>query len=178
MERAVELPFKLELMGRSVATVPDEPLVLGNWEIRPVRTTQALSELPTRARRRVSQMAEAGIQVADLLIYHEVKEPSRLSTLTASASTQLRIVGPHLSNAKSKLAIWASQDAPVLADQAQQLIRQHGPTLLKGLAVLATVVLTIAMYSALAIASAIASDPVLVMVTDDDYWIEIDRWFS
>jgi hypothetical protein len=168
MDRAQELSFKLEPLERTLAEVPDKPTRVGDWMVyRPTK-----EELPTRAKQRVMEMLEAGIRPVDLVLYHEIKEPGFIE---ARLSPAVKATG-------SRLATWASQDVPVMTEKAWEVTKKHGPTLLgmvvAGIAVVATLLLVGLAYTALAVVSAIVSDPVLVIVTEDGYWIEIDRWYS
>jgi hypothetical protein len=173
MERAAELPFKLKVIGPSRAVLPDQSLDLGLWV---VERPQSPELLPKRARERLMQILEAGIRPVDLVVYHEKAKPSLIQSH----------LSPALKSSTSRLATWSSQDLPVLIDLVRQLVRAHGPTVIKVVAAAGLLVLTVAMYCLLTAAVVVAHDPVLCIVVSDedsdgervDYWIEIDRWFS
>lgn len=121
-----------------------------------LHTREKIEALPKRAKARLKTMYELGIVPYDLVLYHEIKPARR----------------------PSALATWASQDLPVIAEKAGEQVVRHGPGILKAIALVTWQMLVLFGFMLLILVMAIARDPVLVVVTEDGYWIEVDRWYS
>jgi hypothetical protein len=78
---------------------------------------------------------------------------------------------------------WLQQELPEHARRMGDLARRHAPTigrhLLVGTVAAAAIAGSIGLLTlsaTAAVVGVVAVDPVLVVVTEDNYWIEIDRW--
>lgn len=82
----------------------------------------------------------------------------------------------------AQLTHWVQQELPVLAERVAQTIAHHAPIVGKAALDLSLVITrgiaAVVWGTAGVIAQAVINDPCLVLVTEDDYWVEIDRWFS
>ena len=159
LERSHQLNFPLVPVGRSSA--PTVPQVVGDWWLEPL---SAEAYLPPRARMRLEQLFEAGIHPKAIVVFHELPRQAQPSKWA------------HL---QQRMARFASVDMPTAALRSGQLVRQHGPVILRTAALITGFALSgIALLSVATIAAALTvTDPCLVIVTEDDYWIEIDFWF-
>jgi hypothetical protein len=163
LERADTLDFALKPIGRSSASVI--PQLVGDWWVQPLTPE---TYLPARAEARLNQVFEAGIKPKAVVVFYELPgkaEPSKVSQVGQQVGQQL--------------SRFASVDVPAAALRAGQLAKQHGPGVLRMAAIGAGVVLTGMGLIALAGITAAVSvtDPCLVIVTEDGYWLEVDRWY-
>jgi hypothetical protein len=148
------------------APLPTRPVRVGDWLMVPVE--QDSSPVPDRALRRVQDVFAAGIRPKGFVVVHEA--PKLLSGPSEERSESLRM-GALPEQLRSKLkTVAAGMGTLGLALVA-----------IPGLAVLAVAALALAamvMVPVLLIAGAVIVDPILVAVTEDGYWVEIDRWWS
>jgi hypothetical protein len=160
LERSRDLDFPLLPIGRSRA--PVLPQLVGEWWMEPLTTE---TYLPPRAEARLQQVRQVGIAPKAIVVFHELTGQTQPSPLTRTGQ---------------RLGRFASVDVPAAAMRAGHLAQQHGPGVLRAAAVSAGVVLTGIGLIALATVTAAVSvtDPCLVIVTEDGYWLEIDRWYS
>lgn len=130
------------------APMPEKPLRVGDWLIVPAMEDS--SEIPDRTMQRIQAIFAAGIRPKGFLIVHEA--PMQLTS------------GEEASPADKPSPNWAGAAigiVPVVAAIATAVFTALGlATAATGLLVAAAVV-----------------DPILVAVTEDDTWIEIDRWW-
>jgi hypothetical protein len=150
------------------APLPSAPVRLGEWLIVPAH--QDSSEVPARALERVQAIYAAGLRPQGFVVVHEA--PLLLSAPKPNT--------PHT---------WRM---PVLSPQVQSVLKAAAGvlgTLAVGLVAIAGVVavaaLMVAVVSIAAILvfpifamGAVMLDPILVAITEDGYWVEIDRWWN
>ena len=152
------------------APLPERPVFYNDWWLVPAEQDNSL--IPVRAYERVQALYAAGIKPKGFVIAHEA--PPLLSApeergLPKKALVnwgqvwrflQIRVVRPLVS-----VNTWAALVPALLL-------------VLKALAigVGALVMMPIALVTGLG--ALVLMDPVLVAVTEDDYWVEIDRWWS
>ncbi len=140
------------------APLPQVPVRVGDWLIVPAE--QDSSIVPDRAFKRVQALYAAGIQPKGFVLVHEAP-----ALLAAPAQAQ-------------PLPTWRAK-LPQARETAAMIAKAGGALATAAVvATLAVVVVGAVVAVALpAIAlAAVAVDPILIAVTDDDYWIEIDRW--
>ena len=159
-----ERGWRPTVIGR--APVPREPVRLEDWLIAPVH--QDSSPVPDRALRRVQDIFAAGLRPKGFVVVHEA--PRLLPAPTQQKPKPLRM--------------------PVLSDQLRSTLKLAGAGLgvlgaglviVTGVAVLAVAALSLAailVVPATLVVGAVVVDPILVAVTEDGYWIEIDRWWN
>jgi hypothetical protein len=138
------------------APIPENPVRVGEWLIVPVEEDS--SAIPARALRRVQALYEAGLRPQGFVIVHEA--PMQLTAphdSRTSDPTHLPELSPHL-----KMALGAA--GHILAVVAQTLA-MVGMVAIGGLP--AALFMGIAML-----------DPMLIAVTEDGDWVEIDRWWN
>lgn len=151
------------------APLPREQVRLGDWLIVPVH--QDSSTIPARTLERVQAVYAAGLRPQGFVLVHEA--PKLLSAPKQNESQPLRL--PLLSPQHQSAIKWAGG---ALAGVAAGLIALSGLALLAVaafalLALLATVVLPMVMLAGVAL-----YDPILIAVTEDGYWVEVDRWLT
>ncbi len=145
-----------EPMVLGKAPLPEEPVRLGDWLLVPVE--QDTSLIPARALRRVQAIYEAGLRPQGFVVVHEAP---------------LQLAGPKVASKPIDPAEIVERLRPVgaFAVKAAGVLAVVGACLL-------TVMAAIALPIPFALIGAIALDPILVVVTEDGDWIEIDRWWS
>ena len=141
-----------------------EPVRLGDWLLVPVE--QDSSHVPVRALERVRAIYAAGLRPQGFVLVHEA--PPLLP-----APDQHQVDAIHF---------------PVLSPEVKSALKAAAGTLgavavavgaLAGMAALAVAALSVAAVLALPVmlvAGVALVDPILVAVTEDGYWVEIDRW--
>jgi hypothetical protein len=138
------------------APLPDRPTRVGDWLLVPVE--QDTSCIPARALRRVQAIYEAGMRPQGFVVVHEAPRqlagptPMTRPMTPTDVAEQLRPVGAFALKAAGVVAVIG--------------------------ACLLTVIAAIALPIPFLLIGAIALDPILVAVTEDGDWIEIDRWWS
>jgi len=144
------------------------------------------TKLPARSRIRLETVIASGVNPKAVVLFHEIPTQS-----TSQASGQfVKAVRSRVSSG----VIWTQQECPVLLERATQTLvtglektevssRKYVPVvgnfLVKSAAVAVPVLATVAvglLFAAASIATALLHDPCLVVVTQDGFWIEVDRW--
>ena len=142
----------------------DQPKRVGDWLAVPAH--QDTTPLPHHAIERVQAIFEAGIRPVGFVMVHEAPkllpapaqaEPTtwQMPTLPENVRSTLKTVGTTLVTAAAGLLAITGVAIAVIA----------------ALVVAAAVFIPVAF-----LAAAVSIDPILVAVTEDGYWIEIDRW--
>lgn len=142
------------------APLPSTHVLINGWMIVPAHLDNTL--LPTRAQNRMDAIFAAGIRPKGWLVVHEA--PKQLPA---------HIEERNVPTPNTRLS-------PKTWQQARLALKTVG-AVLGGLAVATgTIALAVAAMVAflpvVLIAGAILIDPILVAVTEDGYWVEIDRW--
>jgi hypothetical protein len=139
------------------APIPTNPIRAGNWLLMPAQ--QDNSRIPTRTYQRIQAIYAQGFRPKGFVVVHEApmllsapktKETSQIDT-RSKTKTYLKVIGT------AALGIGALAGAAV--------------ALVSVLVIGGVLLLPMAM-----VAGAILIDPILIAVTEDDHWIEIDRW--
>lgn len=149
------------VLGR--APMPDEPVRLGEWLIIPAHQDSSL--IPVRTQQRVQAIFAAGLRPKGFVLVHEAPY-----ILPAPSQT-----GPDIQRTISMPDVTPTLTAAInaLGILGKVAVITSGVAALSVAAVFLTSILAIP--AALAI-GAIVLDPILIAVTEDNYWIEIDRW--
>jgi hypothetical protein len=146
------------------APFPSEPFRYEDWVVVPAE--QDSSAVPARALRRVQDIFAAGLRPVGFVVVHEAPKllpapaddepkPLRLPAVPTQVKRTLKVAGAGLGMAGAALVV------------------------VPGLLILAGAVLSLAAavaLPALLLVGAVVVDPILVAVTEDGWWIEIDRW--
>jgi len=148
-----ERGWNTSIVGK--APMPEASLRVGEWLIVPVQEDS--SRIPARALRRVQAIYEAGIKPRGFVIVHEA--PMRL----APPDADVRREAPPLTI------------SPSLLEGVKVVGRVLG-TIVGGVAV-ASIAAVFGLPIVLLMGVALL-DPILIAVTEDGYWIEIDRWWN
>lgn len=147
------------VLGR--APLPAAPVRLKDWLLVPVE--QDTSPIPTRALKRVQTLYEAGLRPKGFVMVHEAPALLAAPARTLEQSTRHFDV----TDSERKSALLAAGGGAAAA------VATAGALALVVASVVAVAAFALPLF---AVAGAVAVDPILVAVTDDDYWIEIDRW--
>jgi hypothetical protein len=142
------------------APLPAQHVHVNGWLIVPAHLDS--SPLPARAQQRMDAIFVAGIRPTGWLLVHEAPKLLPANVEEVEAPTPNTILSP-----KAR-------------QQTRSALKAVG-TVLGGLAVATgTVALAVAAVVAflpvILIAGLILIDPILVAVTEDGFWVEIDRW--
>jgi hypothetical protein len=129
------------------APMLQEPVRLGDWLLIPAQDDS--TTLPPRALKRIRAIFAAGIRPEGFVLVHEAP---KLLKEPSAPRVEPRTMSP------------TPYSPDATADFATSLAN--------GIAGLASMIFPVLFF---VVAAAIA-DPILVAVTEDGYWIEIDRW--
>jgi hypothetical protein len=146
--------------------MPKEPIRYGEWWIVPAE--QDSSHIPDRALKRVRAIFSAGFRPQGFVVVHEAPLLLPPPDKNETGIFQLTSLTPKL---QSALKI------------AGKIVGVIGIALgaITGLAVIAVGALlaaaTLAVPAMMVVGLAVV-DPILIVVTNDGYWVEIDRWWS
>ncbi len=153
--------WDFRLLGK--APLPDKPIRLGDWLLVPAQ--EDTSPIPARSIERIQAIFAAGIRPLGFVLVHEA--PMLLPASTTDQRTRQIITAPTFPQ-------------QLLPEGLEDLIRATIPVLLT-LATITTSILTLTAASlipATLMVGALLLDPILVAVTEDGHWIEIDRWWN
>jgi len=147
------------------APLPTEPVRLDNWLVTPVELDS--SSVPARTLERVHHIYASGLRPKGFVLVHEA--PKLLAApLTSTSRSTSKDLSTLLSN-------------PTVQKVGIVVALAVGAAVLVGLVLLA-LALVVAVASmalmAMLVFGAVALDPILVAVTEDGYWVEVDRWLT
>ena len=160
--------WRFRPMGR--AAVPTAPVHLGDCMLVPVE--QDSSRIPARALERVQALYEAGVRPKAYILAHETPR-----TLAASTAVEAGPVKESFdwNKIRQEAAGRAGQLAEHLPDW--EVVGAVAVKVLTVLGVAAGALAVIPVLLVGVVAAAVLVDPILIAVTEDDYWVEIDRWW-
>lgn len=148
------------------APLPENPVRAGDWLIVPAH--QDTSPLPSRTLDRIEKIYASGFRPKGFVIVHEA--PLLLPAHLQEDTGEFRMTTfpPQYNNLMKVLT------GAVLGLTA-------GLVFLSGILLLALIaigVLAALVAPLVLVAGAVVLDPILIAVTQDGYWVEIDRWWS
>ena len=142
--------WSTQILGQ--APMLKEPLLVKNWVLMPALLDE--TPLPERAMERIHAVYKVGIRPQGFVIVHE--DPLQIET----PQTEVK---PKLDSDLLKKIGGAAMGIGILTGSIAALV---------GIAILGGILLApIGLLGA-----AVVLDPILVVVTTDNYWVEIDRW--
>lgn len=141
------------------APMPCEAIRLNDWLIVPAH--QDNSEIPHHALQRVQATYAAGIRPQGFVLVHEA--PMQLSAPETN-QTQLRTPWTLIPQKTEKVIDGLSFGVSALAK------------MMVGTVTLALAAGSLILPGVLLVGAALI-DPILIAVTENDYWVEIDRWW-
>ena len=157
--------WEFAVLGR--APLPEAPIRLRDWLIVPA--VQDSSVIPDRALERVQAIYADGLRPQGFVVVHEAPLLLAAPKPATLHSRQMPALTPQL-RSTLKMAVG------VLGAAAVALAPLVGAMVVGALAVLGiTLVAALAIPFVLGVA---LLDPILVAVTEDGYWVEIDRWWN
>ncbi len=177
--------WKYKVLGR--AEMPQSIAYVGNWVIVP--SDADVSKIPDNAMDKVTAILAEGYRPKGFLLAHEITpNKARQRPKTAFSIPQSNWFEEKAKARKtvsfpvpdwSKLTRYVSPVVSVLGELTKIAVICAGVALgvlalisiIKALLVVGGVILGLVVLAAGA-----GLDPVLVVVSDDNYWIEIDRW--
>lgn len=151
-----EQGWEFALLGR--APLPATAIRLKDWLLVPV--SEDSSVIPQRALERVQAIYAAGLRPQGFVVAHEA--PRRLAAPQSTLPQSSR-----MSSIATRL-----RESFRLTDEAHEAISSSLYLLGRVAAMAVLSGLSVLMVSALTL------DPILVAVTEDGYWLEIDRWWN
>lgn len=149
-----------QVLGR--APMPETAFRVGDWLLAPAQSDS--TAIPVRSLARVQAILRAGIRLQGFVLVHEA--PKLLNAPAGSSRPSAALS----QSPQQSLVKWLGAAGGVLAVAAAAAA---------GLVIVAVVVMALAsilIVPALLLVAAAGVDPILVAVTDDSHWIEIDRW--
>ena len=142
------------------APMPKEHIRLGDWLVVPAE--QDNSEIPDRAMERIQTLFNSGIRPKGFVVVHEspmlLAPPETVQDQTPQPQWKLN---PETSQ---KVIETLGAGASNLGKVALGAMTAVGA-------------IAAAIIPAIFLAGAVLIDPILIVVTEDDCWIEIDRWW-
>lgn len=151
LELGQQRGWQFILLGQ--APLPERPVRLGYWLIVPAMEDS--SEIPDRAMKRIQAIFAAGLRPKGFVLVHEA--PKLLPGSISDQDQKFKLPLPDKEQLAGILGVAVSAIAVI-----STLIVSSLATLTAGTGLLAAAVLL---------------DPILVAVTEDDLWVEIDRWW-
>ena len=154
--------WRFRVLGR--APMPKEPVRLGDWLLAPVQIDS--SPIPARSLARIQAIFAAGIQPQGFVLVHEAPKllPSPV-VMDERLQKHSALVSPEQSALR-----WIGAAAGVFTIAIAAVLGFV-------MVALATMALaSIILLPAVLVMGAVVLDPILVIVTSDNYFIEIDRW--
>jgi len=146
------------------APLPTQSVQVGDWLIIPAHLDS--TPIPARTMQRLQAIFSAGIHPRGFVVVHEA--PKLLPSPTRKAQGTIKGLVPY---PKLQLAF------KIAAYTLGALLIGFAAILGVLVMVFAAVILAgVALIPLVLLAGATMVDPILVAVTDDDWWIEIDRW--
>jgi hypothetical protein len=158
MDLGNEKFWKFAVLG--YAPMPKEHIRLGDWLVVPAE--QDNSEIPDRAMERIQAIFNSGIRPKGFVVVHE-------APMLLSPPETIEIQTPHPQ--------WSLNP-----ETTQKVIETLGAgASILGKVVVGTITavgaIAAAVLPAIFLAGVVLIDPILILVTEDDCWIEIDRWW-
>ncbi len=154
-----------QVLGR--APMPERATRLGDWLLVPAQIDS--SSIPSRTLARIQAIFTVGIRPKGFVLAHEAPK------LLPSPTTEGNKLQDHFSQPIAKTT-------PIRRTESPQRITELFTTAMSGLGTLLSGLLTILgsliLPAAYLVGAVIMLDPILVAVTEDGYWIEIDRWWN
>lgn len=157
-----EQGWNCNLLGQ--APFPEEPVRVHDWLIVPAHLDS--SNIPDKALQRVRSIYANGLRPKGFVVVHEAPKLLAAPGELQAGNLRMSIINPQVRSALRFTSLVVAGGAAVV-------------TAISGLAILALAGLTFAALllvpTALVMGVTIL-DPILIAVTEDGYWIEIDRW--
>lgn len=146
------------------APMPTETTRLGDWLIVPAHMDS--SPLPERAFERVQAIYGSGLRPKGFVVVHEAPMLLAAPKESDARNFRLPLLPPKIKSALKVAGYGLGGLAALIAMVLGLLVMAFAVAMLAGIVLL----------PAALIAGATIVDPILIAVTDDDYWVEIDRW--
>jgi hypothetical protein len=155
-----EFGWRFQVLG--IAPFPSAPVRVGEWLLVPA--DQDNSPIPARAYERVQALYRAGLRPRGFVLVHEAPP----------------ILPAHASNNPQSGRLWSSEFEWVRARLSRLLLGVLAAVAILpvlGALLMALAVGVAALAAGMLLFGGMALvDPILVAVTEDGCWIEIDRW--
>jgi hypothetical protein len=147
------------------APLPTEPVRLGDWLLIPAQ--EDTSSIPERTLARIQAIFAAGLRPKGFVVVHEAPKLLADPSVVEGEAVEISPVPPRVQLALQKAEEMATSAAKCLA-----VVAGAATVALGAMAAAAALLLPM-----LLLAAAAGLDPILVAVTEDDVWVEIDRWY-
>ncbi len=135
------------------APLPMEPVRLGDWLLVPAQ--QDSTPIPQRAMARIQAIFAAGIRPTGFVLVHEAPKLLKAPVVTPERTPGQFAEGNGITSVPQSSSDFLT-------------------TLGTGMSALASMIFPMFLF----VVAAAMADPILVAVTEDNYWIEIDRWYT
>ena len=153
LEHPPAFPVPVRILGQSLA--PVLPQQVGNWWLEPLTPATIL---PARAQRRLQAVLAAGVVPRAVVVFHE---------LPATPPAQFPVARRH--------AVMLARTLPPMAVAVERSALRLLPVL--GWLLIAAIRALLLGLTAV-VAALVLVDPCLVVVTEEGWWLEVDRWVA
>lgn len=147
------------------APMPTDIVHLGDWMIVPAHMDTA--PLPKRAWQRVQAIYEAGLRPQGFVVVHETPQLLTSATHKRPRRPTTDDFRAALRGMTRSVALGATKAAPIV----WQVAKAAGTV-----AWMSAKAVGYSTLIAIGLIAAVLVDPILIAVTNDDCWIEVDRW--
>jgi hypothetical protein len=163
MELSDENGWNFAVLG--LAPLPSEPVRLGDWLIVPAM--EDTSPIPDRALARIQAIFAAGLRPKGFVLVHEAPKLLADPSVVEGEVIEVSPIPPRL-----QLALEHAQKMAASAAKGLAAVMDVVTAVLGAMAAAAALLLPMVLMAAAA-----GLDPILVAITEDDVWVEIDRWY-
>lgn len=169
LDLAVRNRWNTRVLGQ--APMPRAPMFVQNWWVIPLELDK--SPLPPHARERIRIIQQSGVKVRGYIAIHDPQ-----AALPAPSATRNDIAARFLHAVKSMPWKRMATMIASLVGAALTLVVAIGAVVAIAAAVLTALMVALVPLVIASVAGLMAIDPFLVAVTEDDYWIVIDQWWT
>jgi len=148
------------------APLPGNPVRLQNWLIVPAQ--QDTTPIPPRTLERIESIFATGLRPQGFVLVHEAPRLLPASVTESHSSVRISHIPPKTKKLAKSVALVGA-------------LTLGGLVILPGLIAIAMAVIGMALAIVVPLgllAGAASIDPILVAVTEDGDWVEIDRWWN
>lgn len=144
-----------------IAPIPTETIQLSRWKIVPAHLDT--SPIPDSAMKRIQAIFAAGLRPKGFVVVHELPKALPASTQDVVEGEFQEIHSPELMVDITSILETGFKVGLAIAQLTATAVIAVG---------------SVVVPAVFALGSALLVDPILIAVTEDDVWIEIDRWWE
>ncbi len=153
------------------APMPGAPMFAQNWWVIPLEMDK--SPLPQHAWERIKIIRQSGVKVQGFIVIHDPRLALPAPSSTKNDAT-VRLSQTVKSMPWKRIATMIAS----LVAAAVSLLVVIGAVVAIAAAALTALMIALVPLAIASVAGLMAIDPFLVAVTEDGYWVVIDRWWT